>query len=257
MNLSARSKFTAMVVVASAALAVPSTASAYNVFFGEDLNNSVSTPLASTPNASAAESAFLSNLFGVGTEDFEGFANGTVDPLALVFPGAGTATLSGGSGVVSSVAAGSTNGAGRYGTSPTNFWEVDSGSSGNFTIDFSAPVAAFGFFGVDIGDFGGQVQLQLNDTASSLLTVNNTIGAGGSTDGSVLFYGLIAGNVNEQFTQVQFLTSTGEGDIFAFDDMTVGSIEQAAVPVPATGLLAAAGFGVAGLIARRRNRPAA
>lgn len=256
MNLSARSTVAAMVVAASAALAVPSTASAFSVFFGEDINNSESTPIAAFPNASAAEASFLSNLIGVGTEDFEGFTDGTTAPLALVFPGAGTATLSGGNGTVSSVAAGSTNGVGRYGVSPTNFWEVDAGG-GSFVIDFSAPVAAFGFYGVDIGDFGGQLQLQLNDTANTLLTVNNTIGSSGSTGGSVLFYGIIISDLTEQFSQVTFNMSTGQGDFFAFDDMTVGSREQAIVPVPAAGALLLSGMALAGITAVRRKRSAA
>jgi hypothetical protein len=243
-----------MVVAASAAMVMPSAASAFTVFFGEDVNNSESTPLAAFPNATAAEAAFQSNLFGVGTEDFEGFSSGTGNPLALVFPGAGTATLSGGGGAIASVTAGTTNGFGRYGTSGTNYWEVDAGASGDFTISFSAPVAAFGFYGVDIGDFGGQLQLQFDDPASSLLTVNNTIGSSASTGGSVFFYGVIVSNAGEQFSKIQFETSTGQGDVFAFDDMTVGSLQQAAVPVPAAGVLAAAGFGMLAVMGRRRKK---
>jgi hypothetical protein len=256
MNLSARTTVAAMVVAASAALAIPSTASAFSIFFGEDVNNSESTPLAAFPNANAAEAAFLSNLIGVGTEDFEGFTAGTVAPLNLVFPGAGTATLTGGSGEIASVAAGTTNGFGRYGTSATNYWEVDAGS-GDFVIDFSAPVAAFGFYGVDIGDFGGQLELQLNDAASTLLTVNNTQGSFGSTGGSVFFYGIIISDLTEQFSQISFNMSTGQGDAFAFDDMTVGSREQAVIPVPAAGVLLLSGMALAGVTAVRRKRSAA
>lgn len=253
MGTSTRSAVAAMVVAASAALVMPSTASAYSIYFGEDVNNSEATPLAAFPNANAAEAAFQSNLFGAGTENFESFSSGTGNPLALVFPGAGTATLSGGGGAVASVTAGNTNGFGRYATSGTNFWEVDAGTSGDFTVGFSAPVAAFGFYGVDIGDFGGQLQLQLNDPGNTLLTVNNTIGSSGSTGGSVFFYGLIVSNANEQFTNVQFQTSTGQGDVFAFDDMTVGSLQQAAVPVPTAGVLAAAGFGLLAVMGRRKK----
>lgn len=258
MSMIVRSTLSAVAVAAAMAVAVPSTASAYSVFFGEDLNNSSSTPLSAFPNANAAEANFLGFLTGgVATEDFEGFSAGTGGPLTLTFPGAGTATLTGGNGSVTSVAAGTTNGAGRYGTSPTKYWEVDAGSGGSFTIDFSAPVAAFGFYGVDIGDFGGQLQLQLDDPSSTLLTVNNTIGSSGSTDGSVFFYGIIVSSPIEQFSQVQFKTSTGQGDIFAFDDMTTGSIAQTAIPVPASGAFALAGLGLAGLTAVRRRRKAA
>jgi len=170
---------------------------------------------------------------------------------SLSFPGAGNATLSGGSGIVSAVAPGSTNGAGRYGTSGTNFFEVSAGGAGNFVVDFSSSVAAFGFYGIDIGDFGGQLQIQLNDSANTLITVNNTIGSMGSTDGSVLFFGIVAETAAEEFTQASFLTSTGQGDVFAFDDMTVGSRQQV-ISEPAT--LATLGIGLAGLTAFRRFR---
>ncbi|HSH16611.1 MAG TPA: PEP-CTERM sorting domain-containing protein, partial [Verrucomicrobiae bacterium] len=94
----------------------PHSASAYQIFFGEDLNNDGNVALIATPNASNAENQFLNVLSGVGTENFEGFANGVGAPLGLSFPGAANATLSGGSGAVASVTPGSTNGVGRYGT---------------------------------------------------------------------------------------------------------------------------------------------
>lgn len=243
--------------VAAGALALagiamsPQSASAFQIFFGEDLNNSAFTPLGATPNATAAENQFLNVLSGVGTEDFEGFANGVGAPLALSFPGAANATLSGGSGIVSSVTPGTTNGVGRYGTSGSNFFEVSAGGAGNFVVNFSSSVAAFGFYGIDIGDFGGQLQIQLNDSANTLITVNNTIGSMGSTDGSVLFFGIVAETAAEEFTQASFLTSTGQGDVFAFDDMTVGSRQQV-ISEPAT--LATLGIGMAGLTAFRRLR---
>ena len=52
---------TAVLAAATAAAAMTaSSANAYMTFFGEDLNNSASVPLSSTPNASAAEASFLS-----------------------------------------------------------------------------------------------------------------------------------------------------------------------------------------------------
>ena len=58
MSASVRSTVAAMVVAASAAMVMPSAASAFTVFFGEDVNNSESTPLGAFPNATAAEAAF-------------------------------------------------------------------------------------------------------------------------------------------------------------------------------------------------------
>ena len=217
-----------MGVVASLGI-VASPAQAIQIFFGEDLNSSATVPLPSFPNASSAESDFLSNLVGTGTEDFEGFADGTDTPLNLTFPGSTgniTATLSGGGGQIESIPAGQTNGGGRYGTSPNNFFEVEAGGANNFEVEFNTPIAALGFFGVDIGDFGGQLTLELSNGTTQMFTVPNTVGSGGSTDGSVIFYGLIADNSSETFTTVSFLTTTGDNDVFAFDDFTVADIEQ-------------------------------
>ena len=151
----------AMLLVSSATNAAPIT------FFGEDLGLGEGTALSLFPNATAAEALFLSNLSGgVGTQDFAGFSAGTGAPLALTFPGSTgsiTATLSG-SGFVANVAPGTTNGAGRYATSGSQYWDT----SGSFSIAFSSPVSAFGFFGIDIGDFGGQVTVETAGGADGL-----------------------------------------------------------------------------------------
>ncbi|MEM1425958.1 MAG: PEP-CTERM sorting domain-containing protein [Cyanobacteria bacterium P01_H01_bin.130] len=209
-----------------------SPAQAVQLFFGEDLHSSPSTRLGSTPNAAQAETDFLANLIGVGTEDFEGLSTGATGPLALSFPGAGTATLNG-NGEVKTVDPNGTEGNGRYSISGTNFWQADA-ANGAFSITFSEAIAAFGFYGIDIGDFGGQLELVLSlaNGGTQTVTANNTIGSSGSTDGSVLYLGLLAESAEELFTGISFQMSTGEGDIFAFDDMTIGSLEQVVIPDP-------------------------
>ncbi len=75
------------------------------VFFGEDLGQGEGIRLPAHPNSDAARALFLASLSGVGTEEFEGFANGPGSPLGLSFPGsvgAITATLSGGGSIINS-----------------------------------------------------------------------------------------------------------------------------------------------------------
>ncbi len=248
----------AITTLSLAALLGVSNANAYLIFFGEDLNNSRTVPLATTPNASGAESSFLSHLTGVGTEDFESQAVGSRQPLTLNFPGYGggslTATLNGSSGMVYGVTPGTTNGFGRYSVdsaTSSNYWEVIAGQSGNFTIDFGQDIAAFGFYGIDIGDIGGQVQIALSN--GDVLPINHTVGSNLSTDGSVMYFGLIAENDSELFDSVDFLTDIGQGDIFAFDRFTVG--EQAQVdPVPEPATLALMGLGLAGIGFARKKK---
>lgn len=253
-------KLTTIAALSAASLVVLSPAAhAYRVFVGEDLNNNPRVPLSSFVNARAAEAAFLANLVDVGTETFEGSVVGTRNLLELAFPGAGTARLSG-AGVVSRVAPGTTNGVGRYGISGSQFWEVDAG--GRFSIAFSEQVAAFGFYGVDLGDFGGQLTLTLTGGRTQQILVPNTIGQLGSTDGSVLFFGLIAESIEEAFNSVSFAMSTGQGDVFAFDNMTVGGLAQVKSPEPTqstpepgaiAGLGAIGAFGL-GSLGRRGRR---
>lgn len=241
-------------VGAAALMASTVTQASIINFFGEDLNNSAYTPLASTPNANAAAASFLSNLSGVGTETFEGFAAGTSAPLNLTFPGAGTATLAGGNGNVASTTPGTTNTYGRYAISGSHYWEVTAGGGGDFTVNFSQAIAAFGFYGIDIGDFGGQITLGLANGASTIVTVNNTVGSNGNTDGSVLFQGIIGTTASDLFTSVTFNTTTGQGDVFAFDNLTIGSLEQVTHGrVPVTGVLPLMGLAIGAMTLIRRK----
>lgn len=221
---------TSVVLAMTAALGM-GTAQAANTYFGEDMNNSADVALATTPLSNTASGSFLANLTGVGTQTFEGFAAGTQGPLALAFPGSSgdlTATLSGGSGQVSTVAAGTTNGAGRYSVpsaGSTNFWEVAAGFGGDFTVSFSEDVGAFGFYGIDIGDLGGDLTIQLLD-ASGAVVGGQAVGNSTGNDGSVLFFGYVAASTTEVFRSIRFLTNGGAGDFFAFDNFTVGAYCQ-------------------------------
>jgi MYXO-CTERM domain-containing protein len=221
-------------------------------FFGTDANGTAGSRATNVQSQSAHDNFFL-QLVGVGTEDFEGFAAGTSNPL-LNFVGAGTAQLSGG-GQVRSQGSG-TDGNGRYPVSGTNYYEATSASGGGatFTIDFASPVAAFGFFGVDIGDFGSQLSLVFTLVGGGTASWQLPYVANSIRDGSLLY----AGFINETgFTSVAF-DGTSSADVFAFDDMTIGNLQQVIIPTstPEPGTMALAVTGLLGLagIARRRRK---
>lgn len=215
-------------------------------FFGEDAGLGENTRLSSTPNADAARNAFLSKLSGVGTETFESFTAGSFTNLNVSFPGAGTATIN--SGTIANVPTG-TNGFGRYPISGNQYLET---SSANLTIAFDQAVAAFGFYGVDIGDFNGQVTLTFVGGSSSTINIGNTVNAAG---GSVLYFGFI--DTDNLFTSVTFGNTNAGVDGFGFDDFTIGTVDQV-VPNPASapGTLALVGASLLALGAARRRRQA-
>lgn len=264
--------FTGAMILA-AGLGLSSAASAgYETFTGFDANDSALTPLTVLTEASGAETAFKSRLSqGVSTEDFESKATGATSPLTLSFLNAATsvvttALLAGGNGFVNAVIPGETDGFGRYSipsATSSKFWSVDaSGVNSSFTIEFSAAIAAFGFYGIDIGDFGGQVQIDL--LAADMTTVitsfqpSYTIGVDGSTDGSVLYFGVVAGATDgsEDFHGLRFSSTRQVADVFAFDNFTIATRDQIVEPpngVPAPGTLALLGAALLGFGARRKQ----
>jgi len=226
-------------------------------FLGEDLGSGdfLAPRLTSTPNADAAAAAFQSQLVGVGVETFESFADDTPAPLAVSFPGSAgniTATLTG-AGRVNTLTTGTL--AGRYPISGDNYWETGD----SFAVTFDKPVAAFGFWATDIGDFGGQVVLTLTNGGTETINIGNTTGSSGTIGGGVLFFGLLK-TAGETFTSVTFGTTAGGFDFFGFDDFTVGDVGQlvgggsSVIPLAPSALLA--GAGLVGLTALRRRATA-
>lgn len=222
--------------------ACTTSASALTTFFGEDLGLGENTRLTSTPNANAARANFLSNLTGVGTETFESYTAGASLPISSTFTGAITATISG-TGEVANVPTG-TNSLGRYPISGNQYLE----SGQNFKIVFNTAVAAFGFYGIDIGDFDGQVTLTLLSGGTSTINIGNSIDVNG---GGVLYFGII--NTANPFTEITFGNTNSGIDFFGFDDMTVGTVAQVTEPVPEPMTL---GLGLAGFAAALRRRRA-
>jgi hypothetical protein len=235
------------IAVVHMALATSAQASPLT-FFGNDQGvffQSGAPTGAGFPNALAARTSFLANLTGVGTETFESFADGTGGPLALTFPGAGTATLTGSGNIDDDP------GTGQNATSGNKWWRTGVGN--DFSVTFSAPVAAFGFYGIDVGDINSRLTLTLANGGTVVLPIPHPLGD--PQNGSVFFFGYI--DASNPWTSAAF-SNPASGDDFGFDDMTIGSVEQV-TPVPEPSTLAALGFGALGLalvrgIARRTSR---
>jgi len=217
-------------------------------FFGEDVNYAGDPTTATPTNSNAAQAAFFANLTGVGTETFEEFSQYTYLPITVTFAGAGNATLTDPTGT-SYINSGN-DGAGRFPISGTNYLETGAGSG--FTITFSSPISAFGFYGTDVGDFGGALSLDMTKSGggSVLLPVGNTIGSNGSTSGSVLYFGFY--DLTNTYTSITF-DNTGSGgvDIFGFDNFSIGSLQQV-TPTPEPGTLSLLGLGLLVFLRRRK-----
>jgi len=228
-----------------AAGTLPLFASTVN-FFGEDVETSGDPTTATPTNSNAARASFFSNLMGVGTEGFESFATGTTLPLTIMFMGAGSATLI--DPTNSSAIFSGNDGGGRFPVSGSQFLETGAGSG--FTLTFSSPIAAFGFFGTDVGDFGGALSLGLTDASGNMSTLNvgNTLGSNASTSGSVLYFGFY--DLTDTYKSITFNNAGSGGvDVFGFDDFSIGSRAQV-TPEPGTILLIASGLLALSLIRR-------
>ncbi len=227
-------------LITGAALIAASATTNAAVYFGEDLGWYTSN---TSTNADAAFAGFQAALINVGVEDFESFSNGASAPLLVDFGVAGTATLTGGDQVTNGNYPG---GPSRRAHSGVNYWETNTSS---FTINFSQSIAAFGFYGIDIGDFNGQVTL--NTSGGSASTYNIPHSQGSVANGSLLYWGVI--DTANTFTSITF-SNTGSGaDFFGFDDFTIGSVQQVR-PVPAPAAVALFGLGLAGLGMSRRRK---
>lgn len=222
------------------------TAKAYQIFFGEDLGLGETTrlPVDQRPESDAAQADFLSKLTNIGIEDFETIPAGSITPLNLTFPGSTgniIATLED-SGSVQNIPTG-TNGVGRY---PSSGDQLFNDVSSELDIFFDQDIAAFGFTGIDIGDFGGQIIADIKNDGVLIesILIDTTINAPG---GGITFFGIIS-EEGELFDEIDFIDTAPGVDFFGYDEMIVGDSQQVINPVPepgtVLGLLLVGGLGL-------------
>lgn len=228
--------------LAAALVSLPATA-APQIFFGKDAGLGELIALSAHPNADQARNDFVAALAGnaTATENFESYTPSTTyvpGMLAVSFGALGTANLD--EGFVTNEPA-----AGRYPISGQQFWEA---SSNFFTLNFSSAVIGFGFYGVDIGDFLGQMTITLSNGNDFL--VNHTLDAVG---GSVLYWGIL--DADNPFTSVTFGNTGAGADWFGFDDFTFAV--ATANPVPEPSILGLLGLGFVALRLGSSRQPAA
>lgn len=207
-------------------------------YFGEDAN-----PGSSTTHSDTAHTQFLNNLASsVGTEDFESVSSGTYNLLGINFPGSAgsiTATLTGSSMEI--CAYNGCGGSGRFAISGTHYLDT----STQFNLAFSSPVSAFGFYGTDIGDFGGRLTLMLTGGGTATLTIPTSLGSSGSSSGQQIFFGFIDPTLS--YSGIQFGNTSGGSDFFGFDNMIIGDLQQVQLSVPEPGSFVMLGLGLLGL----------
>jgi hypothetical protein len=184
---------------------------------------------ASTPNSTQASSRFLGRLVGVHTESFEEFAYNSI-PTNLTF-GATLAVLSWPTNnpirisTVTDLVMG-TDGGGEYPHSGTNWLELVADGTTNawFSVTFSTPQSAFGFWGSDIEIHTPRLVLVGTNGARTVVSVDVPVAQGSA---GAFFLGVV--HRASPFTSVEF-QGTQDGvaarDGWGFDDLTIGTSEQ-------------------------------
>jgi hypothetical protein len=235
-------KMNRSLAIATVVLLAFGSAQAARTFFGEDPGLGEHTRLPAWPNADAAAANFRSILIDHGVESFEGLTDGGT-PTTLVFPLSSRTITADFSGAMS--VAGLTSGTNTLGRYPVHGNRYLENAAPSFTLTFSEPVEAFGLYGIDIGDYGGQMTLTTIDGngQSTVYTVAHTVNGMG---GSVLFFG-VADRANP-FTRVVVGNDSGGMDGFGFDWLVVGTV----IPAPGAILLGGIGIGLIGWLRSRR-----
>jgi hypothetical protein len=227
---------------------------------------------ANTPSSQAAFVDFSKKLNGatVTTESFETSAtpvNTPIDGLSTSISGTtatflytkksdnNTATTTGASTRVQTVDADGFTNSGTYPTQGVRGISIN--SANNFSISFSQKLAAFSYFGTDLGDNSNTLTMEFyNGTA--LILSNQIPFNSGSADSSEFFFGFIADNPTQEFNKVAFVSSiSSNGDAIGIDQIKIATpaqiVPSPAVPEPAT-ILGTLIFGGAAVARKRKQQ---
>jgi hypothetical protein len=149
---------------------------------------------------------------------------------------------------------------GTYPTDGNNLISIN--SENNFSISFTdlttgnpTLLAAFGYFGTDLGDNSNTLTMKFfngtTEVKSSLIPVNAN-----SFNSSEFFFGFIADNPAQYFDKVSFVSSiNSNGDAIGIDQIKIGTPAQVinTVPEPSS-LLGTLLFGGSMMLIKRKSK---
>ncbi|RVU44452.1 hypothetical protein [Rubrivivax rivuli] len=218
-----------------------------------------------SPLVFAERQRFLNN-FNVTLSSF-GFevprVNGELGdpPVQAVFSGSNNTTITAGLSTSGQVYVGEQSGRFNTTTNGQQHLRVNSDNAGTLTLNFSRAISAFGFFGTDIGDFGGSLSLLLRTESGATETLLVRAGDGKKNEdagGNLLFFGFAGANLRYTSISFQSVGDVETGDYFGFDDFFVADAGQFNTPtgMPEPGSLALAGLALlaAGIARKGRRR---
>jgi hypothetical protein len=234
-------------------LLCPGAPAGVEYFCGEDVDTGQDVRPGQPP--ALARVAFLERLMNVGNEDFEEFPNRSRGPFGLSFPGTageltGTLAATGEGLILRDLTEG------RFPTSGQQYMQ-----SLEFSVTFSQPVAAFGFYATDVGDYGANLKLEFYSGDEFLwsLLVGNTLSDDESSDAALLFLGTISSLAT--FDRVDFVNVPNAPfplspfDAFGFDDLVIADSGQVVPPTPIPEPAALGVVLLAGLVLALTGRP--
>jgi hypothetical protein len=227
------------IVRITASMVLMSSAANAATFSGYDTNPTNGIRLTNPVNSQMAFDNFSANLNGttVTTESFETIPVGTfIDGLSTQISGT-TANFSYKKPDLTTANASTSTQVQQTttllsnGAYPTDGLRLISINSANtLSITFSNSIAAFGYFGTDLGDSGNTLTMQFFDSANNLVS-SSAIGNTGSANSSEFFFGFIADNPTQEFTKVVFSNSSS-GDAIGIDQIKIGTPSQLNTKIP-------------------------